>query len=609
MPETIHRLAVGGWAASFVGVSLLVACPAAPVRADEPPAGESSPSALAATTSCLACHGSSDWFDEEHLSMVAPFLGAHGLDEETEAPTDVHAAVGISCHDCHGGNPDPELAEDLDAAMDPAWQPNPYVEDLSARQIPDLCGRCHSDLGYMRRFDPSARVDQLAEYRTSNHGRRLLEGRDDVATCASCHGFHDVRAIADPASRMHPKRVAETCGSCHADPQRMAGTTLEDGRPLPTDQLVLWSGSVHAAALLERGDLSAPTCNDCHGNHGATPPGVESISFVCGQCHGREARLFRQGPKQAKYEEHNLFMEGLGPGGCADCHEPPDPAAVRDDIDHLSECASCHGNHGVRRPTLAMLTPLPSTPCAYCHEAPGQPSVGTEPGNRFEDWKAIVLAAADAKGLRGDERFDFLVDRALELPVHTEGEGEDRRLRPEFRRLFEKYRVGRTKESWQGPDGTLHTVEVVQCRDCHAEEPTLADRGTGLATAAAFSSRLHEVASATAGAERLLLRARRGGVATSEGLEQIDHAVDALISMEVLVHRFDPEGPFMEAHAEAMDSARAALEAGNAGLDELKFRRRGLFASLFFVILVAVALWWKIRQLDEVEARTKHESA
>jgi cytochrome c553 len=23
-----------------------------------------------------------------------------------------------------------------------------------------------------------------------------------------------------------------------------------------------------------RGDLSAPTCSTCHGNHGATPPGV-----------------------------------------------------------------------------------------------------------------------------------------------------------------------------------------------------------------------------------------------------------------------------------------------------------------------------------------------
>ena len=539
--------------------------------------------------------------------MVAPFLGARGVDGGDEPIEDVHAAVGISCHDCHGGNPDPELADDLDAAMDLQWLPNPYVEDLSPQQIPELCGRCHSDPAYMRRFDPVARVDQLAEYRTSNHGRRLLEGRDDVATCASCHGSHLVRAISDPASPMHPKRVAEACGSCHADSERMADAVLEDGRPLPTDQLAQWRGSVHAEALLERGDLSAPTCNDCHGNHGATPPGIESISFVCGQCHGREARLFRQGPKQAKYEEHNLFMEGLGPGGCADCHMPPDSAASRDDIDHLSECASCHGNHGVRRPTLAMLTPLPSTPCAYCHEGSG-PSGDGEAGDRFDSLKKTVLAAADVQNLSGDERFDFLVDQALELPVHTEGEGETRRLRAEFGRLFEKYRIGKTKESWRAPDGTVHTVDVVQCSDCHAEEPSLAEKASGLETAAAFSGKLHEVASATAKAERLLLRARRGGVATGEGLEQIDHAVDALISMEVLVHRFEPEGPFMEAHGEAMDSARAALAAGHAGLDELSYRRRGLFAALFFVALVAAALWLKIRDLDEAEQRAEREA-
>lgn len=570
----------------------------ASVWAEAPTESAATTADLGKTTSCLACHGSSDYFDEDHLAMVAPFAAARGLVAELDPATDVHAAVGISCHDCHGGNPDPEFAEDIDAAMDADWQPHPYQVDLSHQAIPRLCGSCHSDPDYMRRFNPSVRIDQLAEYLTSNHGKRLAEGNNRVATCADCHGAHGVRAVADPASRVHPTRVAETCSSCHADPEHMAGATLENGRPLPTDQIALWSGSVHAKALLERGDLSAPTCNDCHGNHGAAPPGIQSISFICGQCHGREARLFRQSPKQAAYEEHNELMDGLGPGGCAECHEDPDPAATVMTVDHLSECASCHGNHAVRRPTLAMLTPLPSTPCAFCHEGPGLEALDAERRGRYEFWRTAALGQAEGAGVTGNDRFDFLVDRALELPVHTEGEGDERRLRPEFKRLFEKYRIGKTQESWQLPDGSTYTVAVRQCGDCHAEEPLLAEEGVGRRTAGAFARALHEVAGSTAQAERLLLRARRGGVATTDGLSHIDHAVDTMISMEVLVHRFDPGGDFAAAHAEAMVSAQAALDAGQAGLDELSFRRRGLFVSLVFVALLALALWLKIRQLE-----------
>ena len=41
---------------------------------------------------------------------------------------------------------------------------------------------------FMKRYNPSLRVDQVAEYATSVHGRRLRELSDPkVATCASCH--------------------------------------------------------------------------------------------------------------------------------------------------------------------------------------------------------------------------------------------------------------------------------------------------------------------------------------------------------------------------------------------------------------------------------------
>ena len=60
---------------------------------------------------------------------------------------------------------------------------------------------------------------------------------------------------------------------------------------IPTDQYEKYSKSVHGVALLQKHDLGAPACNKCHGNHGATPPGVESISKVCGTCHALNADL------------------------------------------------------------------------------------------------------------------------------------------------------------------------------------------------------------------------------------------------------------------------------------------------------------------------------
>ena len=62
------------------------------------------------------------------------------------------------------------------------------------------------------------------------------------------------------------------------------------------------SSSVHADALLKRGDTSAPTCNTCHGSHGATPPGITEVANVCAQCHVREAQNFSAGPKKAIFD-------------------------------------------------------------------------------------------------------------------------------------------------------------------------------------------------------------------------------------------------------------------------------------------------------------------
>jgi predicted CXXCH cytochrome family protein len=241
---------------------------------------------------------------------------------------DVHAAAGFGCSACHGGDPTVGGA----ASMDPAAG---FIGTPDHSQVPDLCGRCHSNGELMRQYNPSIRIDQLTEFLTSVHGQQLF-GNDDqaVATCASCHGAHGIRPASDPRSSVHSLRVAQTCGACHADESHMAPYGI------PTDQLDLYESSVHWRMMSEAGDLSAPTCNDCHGNHGAVPPGISWVGAVCGQCHVVMAEAFDQ-------SQHSRTFTALGVPGCAFCHKNHEVQEAGDELLGLDEgavCRSCHSS-------------------------------------------------------------------------------------------------------------------------------------------------------------------------------------------------------------------------------------------------------------------------
>jgi hypothetical protein len=262
--------------------------------------------------SCVACHQN---FGDDRLGKPVK-----------DFAVDIHSARGFGCVSCHGGD-----AQDTGmTAMDPA---KGYIGKPNGLQMIQVCGRCHSDARFMRRYNPSLRVDQVAEYFSSVHGQRLKERADTkVATCASCHGVHAIRPPSDPRSNVHPLRVAETCGTCHANAEYMKEYKI------PTDQFSKYRKSVHWKLMSERGDLSAPTCNDCHGNHGAAPPGISWVGNVCGQCHAQNSELFN-GSFHAK-----VFV-GLGIPGCATCHGNHDVSETNDAMLGLGDGAVCAGCH------------------------------------------------------------------------------------------------------------------------------------------------------------------------------------------------------------------------------------------------------------------------
>jgi hypothetical protein len=127
--------------------------------------------------------------------------------------------------------------------------------------------------------------------------------------------------------------VPETCNGCHGDTDYMAGYDI------PTNQFDQYAESVHGVALLEREDTGSPACNDCHGNHGAMPPDVESVTQVCGQCHVNNMQYFEASSMAEAFEKADLVA-----------------------------CEECHGNHRVLKTSDEMVGVGPNSTCIGCHD-------------------------------------------------------------------------------------------------------------------------------------------------------------------------------------------------------------------------------------------------
>lgn len=276
------------------------------------------PKGNAISEACAKCHSDS-------RVMVRQYGSRLPLDQIESLRTSVHGQQSAGaqsniaqCTSCHGAH-----------GILPKTNRRSPVNPLN---VAATCSKCHQSATFMRVYNPALPVDQMSKYRTSVHGRRNAAGDVKVAECASCHGSHEILAANDVRSRVYPTNVPQTCAECHANPEYMRGYGI------PSDQFAKYSESVHGKALLERDDVGAPACNDCHGNHGATPPGVASISKVCGTCHALNAELFSSSP-------HKKAFDAQG----------------------LPECETCHGYHDVVAATNRLLGVGEGAVCAWCH--------------------------------------------------------------------------------------------------------------------------------------------------------------------------------------------------------------------------------------------------
>ncbi len=314
--------------------------------------------------SCAGCHGGNEKSDDMEKSMNkdAGFIGVPKGDKISEQCSNCHSSLDemkkygsliktdqfnkmkisshgqmnikgteriaqcITCHNSHG----------IVSVKNPGSPVYPT-------NIVKTCTKCHSDKALMKQYNPAIPTSQKEDYYTSRHGIANQKGDIKTAHCASCHGSHDIFTAKDLRSHVYPTNLPEVCATCHSNTEYMKTYQL------PTNQLEKYTKSVHGIALLKKGDTGSPSCNSCHGNHAATPPGIESISKVCGTCHVLNAGLFASSPHKQAFDKKRLPE-------CETCHGHHEIITATDVLLGVSEGSLCRQCHGENPESIAFIT-------------------------------------------------------------------------------------------------------------------------------------------------------------------------------------------------------------------------------------------------------------
>ncbi|UCC71150.1 MAG: cytochrome c3 family protein [Gemmatimonadota bacterium] len=258
--------------------------------------------AVAANVDCGLCHAPQL---EAYSSGMHGSLAADGV---SEAPV---------CLDCHSHH----------ATQDHLWP----TSETFARNVPDLCARCHRQGEAAARRINHMGPDIVNSYVMSIHGKGLIEsGLVVTATCPSCHTAHKELPPNDPESSVHRDNIAATCGTCHHG--------IEEE----------YSESIHWIAKEDApDDRELPSCEDCHTSHtiSRTDRGDFRLTMMdqCGRCHTEESETF--------FDTFHGKVSRLGDAGAAKCYD-------------------CHGTHNVHpiidpRSTLSRRNIIET--CAQCH--------------------------------------------------------------------------------------------------------------------------------------------------------------------------------------------------------------------------------------------------
>jgi nitrate/TMAO reductase-like tetraheme cytochrome c subunit len=318
---------------------------------------------------CLACHADPDLKRSDNTSLA---VDARSLGESTHAP--------LACIDCH---------EDLASVSE-----FPHAERLA----PAACSSCHDDA--------------QTNYGAGIHAQARQAGRGLAATCADCHGTHDIRASSDPASRTTKLNLTATCAACHGNADVIAKGHIQAG-----NIVALYEDSIHGTALTESGMVVAPSCVDCHSSHeirrkseAGSSIHASTVPATCGKCHKGIEQQFSRGVHGGAlaagkadapqcvtcHTAHSIRRADSEPWRlgvteeCGTCHAKVVDSFRRTFHGKVNQlgfgtaatCADCHSAHEVL-PSAALRSTAPGatlvTTCGKCHEGANERFVQYDP--------------------------------------------------------------------------------------------------------------------------------------------------------------------------------------------------------------------------------------
>ena len=216
---------------------------------------------------CVSCHGG-------HGDEQAMEAAHQGMEAD---PSDQCAACHASTAQPFDGSQHARLTGYREAIKARAGleEMTPGLEEMfeqTCNTCHATCGQCHGDI--------------QAVYEASIHGQAVAAGELDAPDCVDCHGEHEIRGAADPASNVYPTRLSKTtCVWCH-ESERIAGRY-----GMASQRLASYADSYHG--LAERGgSTTAANCASCHGIHDILPSTdkrskihTANLPVTCGQCH------------------------------------------------------------------------------------------------------------------------------------------------------------------------------------------------------------------------------------------------------------------------------------------------------------------------------------
>lgn len=192
---------------------------------------------------CGACHGSEALVKQGKVpggNVSAKYHDSiHGQLLHKEGKSKDKVPVCTDCHGTHDMRPkkDPESAVSranipetcgtCHAKVKKVWTSGQHGK-LRASQVMTApgCTDCHGTHTIADPKTPEAQLGVIKEcggchiefiqtYRDTYHGKVTDLGFARMATCASCHGAHDVLPKENPLSKVSEQRILATCQECH----------------------------------------------------------------------------------------------------------------------------------------------------------------------------------------------------------------------------------------------------------------------------------------------------------------------------------------------------------------------------------------------------------